>query len=60
MKKRIGMYPRVRPDVAGSGLVCQAGGITLVATIRASGLGQRAGPAVERGVGDLAQADRGP
>lgn len=36
--KRIGLYPRVRVDTDGSGVVSQAGGVALVETIRASGL----------------------
>lgn len=36
--KRYGMYPRAKPDTAGSGVVSQAGGVALVETMRASGL----------------------
>jgi len=32
------MYPRLDTDMAGSGVVSQAGGVALVETIRASGL----------------------
>ena len=38
MKKRSGLYPRVGVDAAGSGVVSQAGGVTLVETLRVSGL----------------------
>ena len=38
MKKRSGLYPRVGIDAAGSGVVSQAGGVTLVETLRVSGL----------------------
>jgi hypothetical protein len=36
--KRIGLYPRVRPDTRGTAVVSQAGGLTLVEAIRAAGL----------------------
>ena len=32
------MYPRVRPDAAGSGVVSQAGGVVLVEALGAAGL----------------------
>lgn len=48
MKKRIGLYPRVRPDAAGSGVVSQAGGITLTETIRAAGLDRALSEALGR------------
>jgi hypothetical protein len=38
--KRIGLYPRVRADTRGAGVVSQAGGVALVETVRASGLDQ--------------------
>ncbi len=38
MNKRSGMYPVVRPDGAGSGVVSQAGGVLLVEAVRAAGL----------------------
>jgi len=38
VKKRSGLYPRVGVDAAGSGVVSQAGGVTLVETLRVSGL----------------------
>ena len=38
MRKRSGLYPRVGIDAAGSGVVSQAGGVTLVETLRVSGL----------------------
>src|SRR5216683_6865388 len=36
--KRSGLYPQVRVDGAGKGVVSRAGGALLTATIRASGL----------------------
>lgn len=36
--KRIGLYPRVHADTSGVGVVSQAGGVTLVETVRAAGL----------------------
>lgn len=38
MSKRSGLYPRVRVDARGSGVVSQAGGLLLVDAARASGL----------------------
>ncbi len=38
MIKRSGLYPRVRVDAAGAGVVSQAGGVALVDTVRASGV----------------------
>ena len=38
MKQRTGLYPCVQVDAAGSGVVSQAGGVTLLQTVRASGL----------------------
>jgi hypothetical protein len=38
VKKRSGLYPRVHTDATGSGVVSQAGGVTLVETVRAAGL----------------------
>jgi hypothetical protein len=38
VKKRSGLYPRVGVDAAGSGVVSQAGGVTLVEALRVSGL----------------------
>jgi len=38
VNKRSGMYPVVRPDGAGSGVVSQAGGVLLVEAVRAAGL----------------------
>ena len=40
MNKRSGMYPQVRPNAAGSGVVSQAGAVALVETIRTAGLDQ--------------------
>jgi Transposase DDE domain group 1 len=38
VKKRSGLYPWVGVDRTGSGVVSQAGGVTLVETVRVSGL----------------------
>ncbi|MEC4021127.1 IS1380 family transposase [Streptomyces sp. H27-D2] len=38
MSKRIGLYPRVRVEGGGSGVVSQAGAVLLVETVRKSGL----------------------
>ncbi len=38
MKQRSRMYPAVQVDTAGAGLVSQAGGVTLLETVRAAGL----------------------
>jgi hypothetical protein len=38
VKKASGFYPRVNVDAAGSGVVSQAGGLTLIETVRASGI----------------------
>jgi len=40
VKKTTGLYPRVHPDAAGTGVVSQAGGISLVDTLRTAGLDQ--------------------
>ena len=47
MSKRSGMYPKVLPDAAGSGVVSHAGGVALVETIRAAGLDQAMSVALE-------------
>lgn len=39
MVKNIGLYPGVRVDTAGTGVVSQSGGVALVEAIRVSGLG---------------------
>jgi hypothetical protein len=39
VRKRSGLYPSVHVDGAGSGVVSQAGGVLLLETVRASGLG---------------------
>lgn len=39
MSKPISLYPSVRVDGSGSGVVSEAGGVVLVETVRASGLG---------------------
>ena len=36
--KRIGLYPRVRADTNGAGVVSQSGGVALVETARVAGL----------------------
>lgn len=38
MKKATGLYPRVRVDARGSGVVSQAGGLLLTSAVRVSGL----------------------
>ncbi|HET6918110.1 MAG TPA: transposase, partial [Jiangellaceae bacterium] len=38
MNRGSGLYPRVGVDAGGCGVVSQAGGITLVETVRVSGL----------------------
>jgi len=38
VSQRSGLYPRIRVDDAGRGVVCHAGGTLLTATIRATGL----------------------
>ncbi|WP_420713114.1 IS1380 family transposase [Streptomyces sp. MMG1121] len=40
MKKRIGLYPRVRVEGGGRGVVSQAGGVLLAKTVRKTGLDQ--------------------
>lgn len=39
MKKRSGLYPTVQADAAGAGVVSHAGGLALLETVRAAGLG---------------------
>ncbi len=48
MKQRSGLYPRVKVDAAGSGVVSQAGGVTLVETARVSGLDRELSAALSR------------
>ena len=38
MRESTGLYPRVRTDAAGAGVVSQAGAVLLLDTIRAAGL----------------------
>ncbi len=38
MVKSTGLYPRVRPDTSGAGIVSQAGAVSLVETMRSAGL----------------------
>ena len=47
MKKATGFYPRVHVDAAGSGVVSQAGGLTLTETVRASGIDRALSVALE-------------
>ena len=47
MKKATGFYSRVQVDAAGSGVVSQAGGLTLVETVRAGGLDRGLSTALE-------------
>ena len=46
--KRIGLYPRVRVDTNGAGVVSQAGGVALVETVRAAGLDRALSAALAR------------
>ena len=46
--KGIGLYPRVHADTNGTGVVSQAGGVTLVETIRATGLDRALSMALSR------------
>jgi hypothetical protein len=46
--KRIGLYPRVRADTSGSGVVSQAGGVALVETVRVVGLDRLLSTALAR------------
>jgi hypothetical protein len=46
--KRIGLYPRVRADTNGAGVVSQAGGVVLVETVRAAGLDRALSMALAR------------
>jgi hypothetical protein len=48
VSKRSGLYPRVGVDAAGSGVVSQAGGVTLVETLRVSGLDRGLSAALAR------------
>ena len=56
MNKRSGLYPRVGVDAAGSGVVSQAGGVTLVETLRVSGLDA----ALSQALAPWRRADRDP
>ena len=47
MKKATGFYPRVHVDAAGSGVVSQAGGVTLVEAVRVSGINRGLSVALE-------------
>jgi hypothetical protein len=47
VRESTGLYPRVRTDTAGSGVVSQAGGVLLVDTIRAVGLDRALADALE-------------
>src|SRR6266545_2626515 len=48
MVKRIGLYPGVRADTNGAGVVSQAGGVALVETVRAAGLDRALSMALAR------------
>ena len=47
MRKSTGLYPRVRTDAAGAGVVSQAGGLLLVDSVRAAGLDRALSVALE-------------
>jgi hypothetical protein len=57
VKKTIGLYPRVRIDAAGSGVVSQAGGLLLTEAVRASGLDVELSRALARWRKPLARHD---
>jgi hypothetical protein len=46
--KNIGLYPRVRVDTSGTGVVSHAGGVALVETVRAAGLDRALSVALSR------------
>ena len=48
MKKATGFYPRVQVDAAGSGVVSQAGGVTLTEVVRVSGIDRALSAALSR------------
>lgn len=48
MVKRNGLYPRVRADTNGAGVVSQAGGVALVETLRVAGLDRALSAALAR------------
>ena len=48
MKKRSGLFPRVRVDAAGAGVVSQAGAVLLVETARATDLDLELSTALQR------------
>jgi hypothetical protein len=47
VKKATGFYPRIHVDAAGSGVVSQAGGVTLVEAVRVSGIDRGLSVALE-------------
>ena len=55
--KTTGLYPRVRVDAAGSGVVSQAGGLLLTNAVRASGLDAELSRLLERWRKPLARHD---
>jgi len=59
MVKSIGLYPRVRPDASGVGVVSQAGAVSLVETLRAAGLDTALSRALARWRKPLARHDPG-
>ena len=48
MRESTGLYPRVRTDAAGTGVVSQAGAVLLTDTVRAAGLDRALSVALER------------
>jgi hypothetical protein len=57
--KRIALYPRVRADTTGVGVVSQGGGVALVETIRSAGLGRALSAALAPWRKPLARHDPG-
>jgi hypothetical protein len=48
VRESTGLYPRVRTDAAGTGVVSHAGSVLLLDTIRAAGLDRALSAALER------------
>jgi Transposase DDE domain group 1 len=57
--KCIGLYPRVRADMDGAGVVSQSGGVALVETARAAGLDRGLSMALARWRKPMAVHDPG-
>jgi hypothetical protein len=57
--KNIGLYPRVQVDTSGTGVVTQAGGVTLVEAVRVAGLDGKLSTALARWRKPLARHDPG-